>query len=112
MKKYNLGTLTVSDKGLQDIKEEIVIELIDRMQKYLAEGQGIYERDDITKEQKLNAITNICGRLCGLAEFLQVTMGIDVRNKSGALYPQEMFSKFHYWEMNLKIDIAEGVSQP
>ena len=32
MKKYQLGALTVSDKGLQDTKEEIVIELIDRMQ--------------------------------------------------------------------------------
>ena len=31
MKKYQLGALTVSDKGLQDTKEEIVIELIDRM---------------------------------------------------------------------------------
>ena len=32
MKKYQLGALTVSDKGLQDTKEEVVIELIDRMQ--------------------------------------------------------------------------------
>lgn len=35
MKKYQLGALTVSDKGLQDTKEEIVIELIDRMQSML-----------------------------------------------------------------------------
>ena len=40
MKKYQLGALTVSDKGLQDTKEEIVIELIDRMQKYVAEGKA------------------------------------------------------------------------
>ena len=31
MKKYQLGALTVSDKGLQDTKAEIVIELIDRI---------------------------------------------------------------------------------
>ena len=43
MKKYQLGALTVSDKGLQDTKEEIVIELIDRMQKYVAEGKAAYE---------------------------------------------------------------------
>lgn len=42
MKKYQLGALTVSDKGLQDTKEEIVIELIDRMQKYVAEGKAAY----------------------------------------------------------------------
>lgn len=79
MKKYQLGALTVSDKGLQDTKEEIVIELIDRMQKYVAEGKAAYENRDYTEEQKLNAITNLCGRFCGLAEFLQITMGIDVR---------------------------------
>ena len=56
MKKYQLGALTVSDKGLQDTKEEIVIELIDRMQKYVAEGKAAYENRDYTKEQKLNVI--------------------------------------------------------
>lgn len=73
MKKYQLGALAVSDKGLQDTKEEIVIELIDRMQKYVAEGKAAYENRDYTEEQKLNAITNLCGRFCGLAEFLQIT---------------------------------------
>ena len=66
MKKYQLGALTVSDKGLQDTKEEIVIELIDRMQKYVAEGKAAYENGDYTEEQKLNTITNLCGRFCGL----------------------------------------------
>lgn len=47
MKKYQLGALTVSDKGLQDTKEEIVIELIDRMQKYVAEGKAAYGRNDM-----------------------------------------------------------------
>lgn len=55
MKKYQLGALTVSDKGLQDTKEEVVIELIDRMQKYVAEGKAAYENGDYTTEQKLNA---------------------------------------------------------
>ena len=56
MKKYQLGALTVSDKGLQDTKEEIVIELIDRMQKYVAEGKAAYENRDYTEEQKLNVL--------------------------------------------------------
>lgn len=107
MKKYQLGALTVSDKGLQDTKEEIVIELIDRMQKYVAEGKAVYENRDYTVEQKLNTITNLCGRFCGLAEFLQITMGIDVRRTDGLLYTQEMFNHFHYWKMNLNIEIAK-----
>lgn len=96
MKKYQLGALAVSDKGLQDTKEEIVIELIDRMQKYVAEGKAAYENRDYTEEQKLNAITNLCGRFCGLAEFLQITMGIDVRRADGLLCTQEMFNHFHW----------------
>lgn len=104
MKKYQLGALTASDKGLQDTKEEIVIELIDRMQKYVAEGKAAYENRDYTTEQKLNTITNLCERFCGLAEFLQITMGVDVRRADGLLYTQEMFNYFHYWEMNLKIE--------
>ena len=106
MKKYQLGALTVSDKGLQDTKEEIVIELIDRMQKYVAEGKAAYENGDYTEEQKLNTITNLCGRFCGLAEFLQITMGIDVRRADGLLYTQEMYNHFHYWKMNLEIEIG------
>lgn len=106
MKKYQLGALTVSDKGLQDTKEEIVIELIDRMQKYVAEGKAEYENGDYTEEQKLNTITNLCGRFCGLAEFLQITMGIDVRRADGLLYTQEMYNHFHYWKMNLEIEIG------
>lgn len=107
MKKYRLGALTVSDNGLQDTKEEIVIELIDRMQKYVAEGKAAYENRDYTEEQKLNTITNLCGRFCGLAEFLQITMGIDVRRADGLLYTQEMYNNFHYWKMMLNIELEK-----
>lgn len=107
--KYQLGALTVSDKGLQDTKEEIVIELINRMQKYVAEGKAAYENGDYTEEQKLNTITNLCGRFCGLAEFLQITMGIDVRRADGLLYTQEMYNHFRteyeggmFWDWSLK----------
>lgn len=45
MKKYQLGALTVSDKGLQDTKEEIVIELIDRRQPSLI--VNVYNEGDV-----------------------------------------------------------------
>ena len=79
MKKYKLGALNVSDKGLQDTKEEIVIELIDRMQKYVADGKAAFENGSFTTEQKLNQVKYCCGRFCGLSDFLVGTMGIDVR---------------------------------
>lgn len=105
MKKYKLGALNVSDKGLQDTKEEIVIELIDRMQKYVAEGKAAFENGSFTTEQKLNQIRYYCGCFCGLSDFLVGTMGIEVRRADGFMYTQEMYNYFHYWKMNLEIEI-------
>ena len=105
MKKYQLGALTVSDKGLQDTKEEVVVELIDRMQKYVVEGDAAYKNQSWTTEQKLKQIERICNYFCGLAEFLQITMGIDVRRADGFLYTQEMFNRFHFWKMTLGIEL-------
>lgn len=105
MKKYQLGLLSVSDKGLQDTKEEIVIELIDRMQKYVMDGRATYDNEEYTEEEKLIVITNLCGRFCGLVEFLQISMGIEVRRADGLLYTQEMYNHFHYWKMMLEIEI-------
>lgn len=107
MSKYQLGALTVKDKGLQDTKEEIVRELIDRMQKYVAEGKAAFENGEFTKKQRLNQIEYLCGRFCGLSEFLQVTMGIEVRRADGVMYTQEMFNHFHFWKMNLEIEIKK-----
>lgn len=107
MKKYQLGALTVKDNGLQDTKEEIVIELIDRMQKYVAEGKAAFENGELTKEQRLNQIEHLCGRFCGLSEFLQVTMGIEVRREDGFPYTGYMFNYFHFWEQSLRIEIKK-----
>ena len=116
MKKYKLGALNVSDKGLQDTKEEIVIELIDRMQKYVADGKAAFENGSFTTEQKLNQVKYCCGRFCGLSDFLVGTMGIDVRREDGFMYTQEMYNHFHYWQMMLEIEIkrereAAGLSE-
>lgn len=107
MKRYQLGALKVADKGLQDTKEEIVIELIDRMQKYVVDGEAAYHNESWTREQKLRQIEYLCGRFCGLSEFLQVTMGIDVREENGMLYTQTLFNRFHYWKMMLRIEIEK-----
>lgn len=104
-KKYKLGKLNVSDKEMQDTKEEIVIELIDYMQKYVMDGNEIYSNADLTYEEKLEAIKDISGRFCGLASFLQFAMGVEVRNEGGPLYAQELSSRFHFWKMSLEISI-------
>ena len=106
MKKYQLGALTVNDKCLQDTKEEIVIELIDRMQKYVAEGKAAYENKSLTTKQKLEQIKRICNYFCGLDEFLQITMGIKVGRADGFSYTQEMYNMFFYWQQMLEIELA------
>lgn len=101
MGKYQLGVLTVCDNGLQDTKQEIVGELIDRMQKYVVEGDTAYKNPDLTSEEKLAWIERICNHFIGLAEFLQIAMGVDVRRSDGFSYIQEMYNRFFYWKQAL-----------
>lgn len=107
MKKYQLGGLSVSDKELQDTKQEIIIELIDQIQKYVAKGKEIYGSQKFTDEEKLENIKWLCGRLCGLSDFLTITMGVEVRNKNGQLFTQEMYNYFFYWKQMLNIRISK-----
>ena len=105
MKKYQLGALSVSDKGLQDTKQEIVEELIDRMQKSVADGKKLFEDQTKTREERLSGIEYYCGRFCGLAEFLNITMGVEARCDDGMLYTQVLFNRFFFWKQNLEIEI-------
>lgn len=95
----------MKDKELQDSKEEIVIELLDRMEKYVIEGRKIYENARLTTEEKLKIIKRICNYFCGLSNFLDITMGIEVRRDDGILYTQEMFNRFFYWQKMLEIEL-------
>ena len=112
MKKYQLGALTVSDKGLQDTKEEIVIELIDRMQKYVAEGKAAYENRDYTEEQKLNAITNLCGRFLRSLPIIEAPWDTEFQKRycSGCAAencdacPNERFRNNPEWWLSLEAD--------
>lgn len=86
-KKYQLGRLEVTDR-LQLERDEIIVELIDRMQKYVVQAEQ-------------------SARFSGLAEFLNVTLRVDVRNpETGMLYTQEMYNRIHYRETMLSLDIA------
>lgn len=105
MKKYNLGSLSVKDKELQDSKEEIVIELLNRMEKYVNEGRETYENAGLTTKEKLKNIKRICNYFCGLSNFLNITMEVEVRCDDGFLYTQEMFNRFFYWQKTLEIEL-------
>lgn len=106
MKKYQLGILNVTDRELVGNRQEIIIELVDRMQKYVVEGNKAYNNPDLTSEEKLEWIDRICNRYIGLVEFLQNTMGVDIRRTDGVLHTQEMFNKFFYWRQTLMIELA------
>lgn len=104
MKKYQLGALTVSDKGLQDTKEEIIVELIDRLQKYAAQADAVAHDTTLTPEERCRAVKTISESFCGLSEFLNLTMGIDVRGEDGLLYTQSLFNRMHYHVLTLNIE--------
>lgn len=106
MKKYNLGALSVKDQEIQDTKEEIIVDMIDRMQKYVADGKRVFSDSKLSKEEKLKALNFYCGRFSGLSEFLNITMGVDARSESGMLYTQEMYNHFHYWIQVTEIEIS------
>lgn len=103
MKKYQLGILTVKDQELQDTREELVIEFVDQMQKYTVEAQKAFEDAGLSDAEKLERIESISNRLCGLIEFLENQLGIEVRSENGMLYPQELYYRIHYWKQLLEL---------
>lgn len=105
-KKYRLGRLEVSDQ-LQTERDEIIVELIDRMQKYVVQAEQIARDESLEPETRIASIKHNSACLSGLAAFLQVDMRVDVRNpETGMLYPQEMYNRIHYLETMLSLDIA------
>lgn len=105
MKKYQIGTLTVKDLDLQDTREELVIEFIDRMQKYIVEGQAAFEDAGLSDAEKLERINSVYNRLCGLIEFLEIQLGVEVRSENGMLYPQELSYRLKYWLQLLELGL-------
>lgn len=77
-KKYQLGRLEVTDR-LQLERDEIIVELIDRMQKYVVQAEQLARDESLELETRLTAVKHISGRLSGLVEFLQVDMRVDAR---------------------------------
>lgn len=105
VEKIELGVLKVSDKGRMD-RNEIVAELVDAMQKYVVQADDLAKDVSIPLEDRYNGVVNISGRFCGLSEFLNCTLRIEVRNPAtDMLYTQEMFNRIHYHETMLKIEI-------
>ena len=105
-KKYQLGRLEVSDQ-LQLERDEIIVELIDRMQKYVVQAEQSAQDASISLEDRIKHVRYISARFSGLAEFLNVTLRVDVRNpETGMLYTQEMYNRIHYRETMLSLDIA------
>lgn len=103
--KIKLGALKVSDKGCMD-RNEIVAELVDAMQKYVVQADDLAKDASIPVVDRYNGVVNISGRFCGLSEFLNCALQIEVRNPAtGMLYTQEMYNRIHYHETMLKIEM-------
>lgn len=110
MKKYNLGCLQVLDKELFDTKEEIVGELLDRMQKYVVESDTIVKNPALSLEEKVHGVERLMNYFCSLDEFMRITLGITVGDEDGMEYTQTMFNRMYYHELMLKAE-QERVSE-
>lgn len=105
--KIELGALKVNDKGRMD-RNEIIIEMVDEMQKLTAEAEALARDTSRSLEDRYNGIKNICGRFCGLSNFLNCTIKIEVRDTDGSLYTQKMFNRIYYHETMLKIELGRA----
>lgn len=110
-KKYQLGRLEVTDR-LQLEWDEIIVELIDRMQKYVVQAEQLARDESLELETRLTAVKHISGRLSGLVEFLQVDMRVDARKADGGLYPEELSARIGYCEKMLMCEIAWKENAP
>lgn len=73
--------------------EEIQSELLDRLQKYPAEAKAVYENHSLSRAEKIKAIDRITNQFCGLSEFLNITLGLDVRLEDGQLFHAVSFQQ-------------------
>ena len=106
-KKYQLGALEVTDSKQME-RDEIIIEMIDRMQKYVVEAERGANNRLLSLEERYECVKHTCSCFCGLSNFLNETLGIDLRNPaSGTLYTQDMFNRIYYHETMLKVEIAK-----
>ena len=110
MKKYNLGTLTVKDPELCDTKEEIIIEILDRLQKYVAEADEVVKKPTLTLEERYNGVRHIGSAYSGLANFLIGVLKVEIREPEGMLVTQTLFNRIYYHETMLRVEMKrEGL---
>lgn len=107
MKKYNLNAnLTVKDKQLQDNREELIIQFIDRMQKFTAEAERVARDASRPLEERYEGVKFKTTQLAALADFLQNDMGVEIRESDGMLVTQKLFNRAYYFETSLRVEIA------
>ena len=61
-KKYRLGKLGVTDR-LQLERDEIIVELIDRMQKYVVQAEHSAQKASVSPEDRLEYVKYIFANL-------------------------------------------------
>jgi hypothetical protein len=105
MKKYNLGALTVKDSELCDTKEEIVVEILDRLGKYVVAADAVAKDGSRTLEERLEGVRYVSSAFSGLSNFLSQNMKIEIRDPDGTLTTQTMFNRIYYHETMLKVEI-------
>lgn len=86
-------------------KEEIIVELLDCMQKYAVKADKAARDATVSLQKRYENVQRIIAYFCGLANFIDLDLKIEVRDKDGMLYTQALFNRMYYHETMLKVEL-------
>lgn len=95
--------LKIKNRMHFETAEEIVSEILDKLQKYAAEAESIY-RGAETPEKKLSRLEYLQTRYASLSDFLTNELGYDIRLEDGMLFTQYYFNRIFYYRQAAEIE--------
>ena len=105
-KTYYLGPLKVTDERQFD-RDEMVVEILDCLQKMEAEANKAATDPERTVAERLRAVEYTCTQFAGVSNCLMHNLGIEIRDSNGMLVTQEMFYRINSHRMMLSVELGQ-----
>lgn len=103
MKKYEVGMLDVKDPEIYETKEEIIVEMLDRLQKYVDDAKAVGLMEGVPFGERYGAVKHIGIQFSGLADFLTETLKIEITDYAGKPVMQTFSNEIKSREAILKM---------
>ena len=98
--------LEIKNKHHLETAEEIVAEILDRLQKYAAEAEQVYNGNGSPAE-KLQALEHMQTSYAGLSNFFEKDLGYEVRLGDGFPFAQFYFNRIFYFRQTAEIEVEK-----